>query len=473
MSLMEPLAIRLGSQTAPAKSLVMPRYPEYKASGVEWLGEVPGHWDVLPTKRLFRRCKDLNTGMICDNRLALTMSGVIPRDLDDLDGLQASEFETYQIFQKDDLAFKLIDLQNIKTSRVGIVPTTGIMSPAYIRLAASSNYSLPRYFYWYFTDLYNQQVFNQLGGGVRQTMGPEELLFLPISVPTLEEQGCVADFLDRETGKIDALIAEQRRLVELLAEKRQAVISHAVTKGLNPNAKMKDSGIEWLGEVPEHWEVNRLKFVATVQTGIAKGKDNAGKDTISVPYLRVANVQDGYLDLEDVATIDIPLESLDRYRLQSGDVLMNEGGDFDKLGRGHVWRCEVDPCIHQNHVFAVRPHSISSEWLNLVTGTNYAQFYFMTRSKQSTNLASISSTNIMELPVVCPPDEEQATIATFLNKESTKFDTLTAEANRAIELLQERRSALISAAVTGKIDVRTLSPSPLPQAGEGQSLEVA
>ncbi|NNM80872.1 MAG: hypothetical protein HKM01_10580 [Gallionella sp.] len=212
--------------------------------------------------------------------------------------------------------------------------------------------------------------------------------------------------------------------------------------------------VEWLGEVPKHWDVKRLKFVATVQTGIAKGKDNAGKSTISVPYLRVANVQDGYLDLEDVATIDIAPASLDRYRLQSGDVLMNEGGDFDKLGRGHVWHCEVDPCIHQNHVFAVRPHSISSEWLNLVTGTNYAQFYFMTRSKQSTNLASISSTNVMELPVVCPPLEEQQAIIAFLDSETAKFDALTLEANRAIALLQEHRSALISAAVTGKIDVR-------------------
>ncbi len=435
----------------------LPRYSEYKDSGVAWLGEVPEHWEVPQSKRLFRKRKELNSGMACENRLALTLGGVIPRALDDLDGLQASEFETYQIFQKDDLAFKLIDLQNIKTSRVGIVPEMGIMSPAYIRLEANQSRLWPKFGYWYFTDLYNRQVFNQLGGGVRQTLGPEELLVLPCSAPSHSEQQTIAAFLDRETGKIDALIAEQRRLVELLAEKRQAVISHAVTKGLNPNAKMIDSGIEWLGEVPEHWEVKRLKFVATVQTGIAKGKDNAGKDTISVPYLRVANVQDGYLDLEDVATIEIPQESLDRYRLQSGDVLMNEGGDFDKLGRGHVWHCEVEPCIHQNHVFAVRPHSVSSEWLNLVTGSKYAQFYFMTRSKQSTNLASISSSNVMELPVVCPPDDEQSAISNHLNIESSKFDLLTVEANRAIELLQEHRSALISAAVTGKIDVRQLA----------------
>jgi type I restriction enzyme S subunit len=142
--------------------------------------------------------------------------------------------------------------------------------------------------------------------------------------------------------------------------------------------------------VPAHWEVTRLKFVAAVQTGIAKGKDTAGKQTINVPYLRVANVQDGFLALDDVATIDIEAEQLERYRLCDGDVLMNEGGDFDKLGRGAIWRGEVADCIHQNHVFAVRPHGVRAEWLNRVTSSQYAQFYFMGRSKQSTNLASIS-----------------------------------------------------------------------------------
>lgn len=135
-------------------------------------------------------------------------------------------------------------------------------------------------------------------------------------------------------------------------------------------------------------------------------------------YLRVANVQDGYLALENMAEIEIPETDLPRYLLQSGDVLMNEGGDFDKLGRGHVWRAEIAPCIHQNHVFAVRPHGVSPEWGNAITGSNYAQFYFMTRSKQSTNLASISSTSIMELPVVLPPPEEQKALLTFLEKQT-------------------------------------------------------
>ena len=213
-------------------------------------------------------------------------------------------------------------------------------------------------------------------------------------------------------------------------------------------AAYKDSGVGWLGDVPAHWGVVRLKFVAQVQTGIAKGKDNTNKATVEVPYLRVANVQDGYLDLNDIATIEIPQDDLARYRLQPGDVLMNEGGDFDKLGRGHVWDGSIDPCIHQNHVFAVRPFGLSPEWLNLFTGSIQAQFFFMSRSKQSTNLASISSTNVMELPVVVPPPEERTTIALFLSRETAKIDALVEEQRRLIELLKEKRQAVISQAVT-------------------------
>lgn len=215
-----------------------------------------------------------------------------------------------------------------------------------------------------------------------------------------------------------------------------------------PYPAYKDSGVEWLGRVPEHWQIKRLKHIANVQTGVAKGKDNEGKDTIEVPYLRVANVQDGYLSLDDVATIEIPREDLTRYSLQPGDVLMNEGGDFDKLGRGSVWQGEIEPCIHQNHVFAVRPTAVSSAWLNAFTGSLAAQFYFMGRAKQSTNLASISSSNIMELPVAIPPANEVDLLLAHLDRETVRIDALIEKKTRFIELLREKRQALITHAVT-------------------------
>jgi len=167
-----------------------------------------------------------------------------------------------------------------------------------------------------------------------------------------------------------------------------------------------------------------------------------------VPFLRVANVQDGFLDLEQIHTILIPDQSLTRYLLRPGDVLMNEGGDFDKLGRGAIWNGEIEPCIHQNHVFAVRPHSVSPSWLNAYTSSEQANSYFISRSKQSTNLASISSSNLMELLVPVVPDSETTQILDFLDRETAKIDALIAEQQRLIELLQEKRQAVISHAVT-------------------------
>lgn len=295
------------------------------------------------------------------------------------------------------------------------------------------------------------------GAGGQKRVPDDYVRDFRLAVPPPAEQSAISAFVGSEARKTDALIAEQERLIELLKEKRQAVISHAVTKGLNPDAPMKPSGVDGCGSVPAHWAVAPLKRVASIRTGVAKGKDHEGRDTIKVPYLRVANVQDGYLDLSDVATIEIPEADLARHALRPGDVLMNEGGDFDKLGRGCVWNGQISPCITQNHVFAVRPIGVSSRWLNVITGSDYAQFYFMTRSKQSTNLASISSTNLMDLPVVLPPSDEQDAILELVTTEMTRCDELMAEAQSAITLLHERRVALISAAVTGQIDVRSFA----------------
>lgn len=214
----------------------------------------------------------------------------------------------------------------------------------------------------------------------------------------------------------------------------------------------RESGIEWIGPVPAGWSVTRLRFLAQVQTGIAKGKDVQGIETIRVPYLRVANVQDGFINTDDVSEIEIAAADLGRYLLRPGDVLMNEGGDFDKLGRGQVWNNAIDPCIHQNHVFAVRPHQIEPEWLALVTSADCGRFFFMTRAKQSTNLASISSTNLLELPVPCPPPAERRAIMRFLDRETGKIDALVAEQERLIALLKDKRQAVISLAVTKGLD---------------------
>ena len=442
----------------------MQRYEKYKDSGVEWLGEVPAHWE-LQRLRFVAELNPSKAEVAALNKDMLV--SFLPMEAIGEDGSldlererPISELEAgYTFFRDGDVTIAKITpcFENGKGAvmrglrgGVGFGTTELIVArPRPMRITSESLH------WWFISEPFRKRGESHMYGAGGQKRVPDDFVrdFI-VALPAVAEQTAIATFLDHETTKIDALVEEQKRLIELLKEKRQAVISHAVTKGLNPNAPMKDSGVQWLGEVPAHWELNRLKFVAHVQTGIAKGKDNAGKQVIAIPYLRVANVQDGYLDLEDVSTIEIPAEDLARYRLKAGDVLMNEGGDFDKLGRGHIWDGSIDPCIHQNHVFAVRPSGISPQWLNVVTSSAYAQFFFMSRSKQSTNLASISSTNLLELPVVTPPAVEQADVLHWIDAQADAFDRLMDIAANAVQLLQERRTALISAAVTGKIDVR-------------------
>jgi type I restriction enzyme S subunit len=397
-----------------------------------------------------------------NNLLSLSFGRIVRKDINKNEGLLPESFETYQIVEKGDIVFRLTDLQNDQRSlRTALVPERGIITSAYVAVrvkgvhASFLAYQLRSY------DL--QKVFYSMGGGLRQTMKYEDLRWLPLLVPPAKEQVSIAAFLDRETTRIDALIEKKTRFIELLREKRQALITQAVTKGLDPNVSIKDSTIEWMGLVPAHWAVTRLKFLATVQTGVAKGKDLRDRKTIEVPYLRVANVQDGYLDLSDVDQIEIESADLERYLLRDGDVLMNEGGDFDKLGRGHVWNDQLTPCVHQNHVFAVRPHSVTGEWLSAYTSSRAAQYYFMGRAKQTTNLASISSSNLMELPVPVPPPEEQHFILAAAASRLNHLDTLAKTTQRSLDLLKEHRSALITAAVTGQIDLREPAPRDQPK----------
>jgi type I restriction enzyme S subunit len=288
-----------------------------------------------------------------------------------------------------------------------------------------------------------------------QRANPDDITKMKAAWPPLPEQRAIAAYLDRETERIDALLDKKQRLIDLLEEKRTALISHAVTKGLDDDAEMQDSGVEWLGAIPAGWRVIKLKYLADVQGGIAKGKKYGDdQETTTLPYLRVANVQDGYLDLDDISEIEVALTEVGRYALRPGDVLMNEGGDYDKLGRGAVWNGEIQPCLHQNHVFAVRPKEVESEWLAQVTQTRYAKHFFILRSVQSTNLASISMTSLQDLPVVVPPQEERKQILTTLAQSADRLNALVSKVRDGIARLKEYRTALISAAVTGRIDVR-------------------
>ena len=412
-------------------------------------------WPRLRAKLIFQNSTEKSQPS--DIQLSASQKlGIVPQNI-----LMEEENQRYMLALSGIESFKHVEMGDfiisLRSFEGGFEYSsyTGCVSPAYTVLHPKRCLA-----HGYWKHLFKSEIFKQMisvfNVGIRdgKSIRYDDFAEFILPIPTIREQKSITSFLDRETARIDTLIEKKSRFIELLQEKRQALLTQAVTKGLDPNVKLKDSGVKWLGLVPEHWEVKRLKVIASIQTGVAKGKDNSERKVIEVPYLRVANVQDGFLDLSEVTTIEIPEEELERYLLQHGDVLMNEGGDYDKLGRGHVWNGEIAPCIHQNHVFAVRPHAVLPDWLNRFTSSTAAQFYFIIHSKQSTNLASISSSNLKELSVTVPPEEEQKAILKQLEIRLSRIDALNTATQRSIELLKERRAALITAAVTGQIDLR-------------------
>lgn len=312
-------------------------------------------------------------------------------------------------------------------------------------------------FYYFQSSAFKQDgEASMTGAGGLKRVSPDVLRQHHLPFPSRDVQCLIANYLDRETARIDGLIAEKERMLALLEEKRAALISRVITSGLDANAPLKPSDRAWLGEIPVHWGLQRLKQLAEVRGGLTLGKQYAG-ELLEYPYLRVANVQDGYLKLDDVLTVEVPASEAASNLLAYGDVLMNEGGDIDKLGRGCVWRDEITPCLHQNHVFAVRPHSVDSDWLALWTSSLQAKRYFESRAKRSTNLASISGSNIKELPVPLPPIDEQFAIKQFLADRHLRLEAVRKELRDSLHLLSERRTALITAAVTGQTPLEEMT----------------
>jgi type I restriction enzyme S subunit len=441
------------------------RYDSYRDTGVDWLGEIPTHWKTVKLKYCVSgltsggtpaSTKDEYWAFDGDNKgIPWVSIGDMTRNhrVKDTEksvthqGLDAADLE---ILPAGTLLYSIYaSLGKVAVLEVPAVTNQAILG---IRLDGSS---VERGYLSYWLQYMQRHVEILSSSNTQDNLSAERVRNMPVYLPTLDEQRAIAAYLDRETERIDALIDKKERLIDLLDEKRTALISHAVTKGLDDDVAMQDSGVEWLGEIPAGWETARLKFLADVQGGIAKGKTyDDDIETVDLPYLRVANVQDGYLNLDEISEIEVAVDDVERYALHPGDVLMNEGGDFDKLGRGTVWHGEIQPCLHQNHVFAVRPRTLESEWLALITQARYAKHFFILHSVQSTNLASISMTSLQGLPVVLPPKKERRRILEHVQQQTSHIDSLLDKVRDGIDRLEEYRTALISAAVTGQIDVR-------------------
>ena len=438
-------------------------YESYRESGVRWLGSVPSGWTV----KAIKHCFSVVGGSTPKSEVEEFWDGehvwVTPADLSGLSG-----------FGIVDSARRITDA-GLESCGTNLVPPGSIVlsTRAPIGSLAIAGTSLctnqgckslvpkqgvvPRYFA-YVLSIAGEELNLRGRGTTFLELSADALGAFEVVVPTAMEQVAIAAFLDRETAKIDALVEEQKRLIELLKEKRQAVISQAVTKGLDPSVPMKDSGVEWLGEVPAHWEVRR---VSSISTKITNGYVGPTRDILvdhGVRYLQSLHIKANRIkfDTPYFVTEDWSKEHR-KSILQVGDLLIVQTGD---IGQVAVVTDEFAGCnCHALIIVSPLRKVVAGEYLGWIFGSDYGKHSLLSIQTGALH-PHLNCGNVKDLVVPLPPPIEQAEILKRCYEAASSFDALITEAQAAVELLSERRSALISAAVTGKIDVRGLVPQP-------------
>ncbi len=447
-----------------------PRYAEYKDSGVEWLGEVPGHWDVWKASHAFASIGSGTTPP--SGEIEWYEDGVVP-------WVTTGELRDKWVYETEKMISEpalrkfsslrvhpagalVIAMYGATIGRLGILGVDATTNQACCVLSNPLHVSVGFMFYW-FLGKKNFIIDMYATGGGQPNINREIIASLRVAAPVMTEQSAIAAFLDRETFKIDALVAEQENLIALLKEKRQAVISHAVTKGLNPAAPMKDSGIEWLGEVPGHWKVGAIKYFVLAKDGAIKtgpfGSHLTSADMQSgtIKVYNQRSVIDADFDAGENFISEKKFAELASFETFPGDLLITTRGT---IGRAAILPENAERGILHPCLLRLQPDNsqVDTKFLMTLIQDSDLMKTQLNYLSNATTIDVIYSCTIASVIIPVPPVSEQDAIMQFLADQTTQLDTLTTEAHRAIDLLKERRSALISAVVTGKIDVRGLVP---------------
>lgn len=432
-----------------------PKYPVYKESGVEWLSQVPAHWEVEPCRAVFTERTERNDPLVNEDYLSLVANvGVIPyADKGDVGNKKPDDLTKCKLVFAGDL---VINSMNYGIGSYGLSALTGVCSPVYIVLTPKLDLIEERYAFRIMENKAFQGFAQSHGNGIlehRAAINWDILKGIGVPLPPVTEQQAILKFLDCETAKIDALVAEQERLIELLKEKRQVVISHAVTKGLDPSVPMKDSGVEWLGEVPAQWEVSPLKFLARVGNGSTPNRDNPhywAED--GFPWLNSSVVNQAEVSEAERFVTPTALKECHLPIIHPPALLVGITGQGKT--RGMATPLTFTATVNQ-HLAYIKPDQdrLGVDFLLRVFEAAYDHLRIESEGAGSTK-GAITCGQLGAWYIPVPALEEQDEIVTFLDAELNKLDGLIAVAESGIALLQERRSALISAAVTGQIDVR-------------------
>lgn len=418
---------------------------EMKDSGIDWIGDIPANWNVLKNKFIFNFHKDIVGNKVESyERLSLTMNGVLKRSKDDNEGLQPIDFVGYQILKQGDLVFKLIDLQNTSTSRVGFSPFTGLVSPAYICLTPT-NFINPSYAELYFLSMWYRNIFNHLGdSGVRSSLNATELLEIPITIPSIAEQARIASFLDSKCAEIDSITADIQKEIELLQEYRKSVITEAVTKGLDPDVEMKDSGVEWIGMIPKHWDINKGKNCLNLLLKPVRKEDDV-----------ITCFRDGEVTLRSKRREDgftVSLQEIGYQGIDIGDLIVHGMDGFagaigisDSRGKASPVLNVIDTKNNNKRyiMYYLRSMAYNGVFIALATGIRV-------------RTCDTNWSKLRELPYTIPSRQEQNCIAFFLDSKCAEIDFIIEAKQKQLDTIAEYRKSLIYEYVTGKKEVPTV-----------------
>ncbi len=425
----------------------MRRYESYKDSGVEWLGEVPSHWEVKKMKFLFKDTSIKNKPD--ETLLSVTQNrGVIPRDwLEERTVMPSGSLETFKFIEKYDFAISLRSFEG----GLEICHHDGIISPAYTVLKYNKKLLNNGYYKYLFKcqKFISEMQTSIVGIREGKNISYEELKYSFLPIPQTIEQQKIAQFLDDKTAKIDQAVDLAEKQIALLKEHKQILIQNAVTRGLNPDVPLKDSGVEWIGQMPEHWEVKKLKFEAHITLGKMLCTEYKRGFHLK-PYLKSKNIQWLNVDTSSIDEMYFSSYELALYKLEKGDLILSEGGE---VGKTCMWNNELDECYIQNSAHKVRLYKKNNNKYFLYLFFSCGHLGVFDSIVNRVSIAHLTKDKLENMKFIFPTLAEQTVIADYLDKQTAKIDQAIALKTAHIEKLKEYKSVLINDVVTGKVRV--------------------
>ena len=428
---------------------------EMKDSGIAWIGAMPRAWKMNTIAQIFLQVKCKNTGLQEKNLLSLSYGKVKRKSIDTVEGLLPESFDGYNIIEKDDIVLRLTDLQNDHTSlRVGLAEERGIITSAYLTIRNRSNFC-PKYLYYYLHSFDIAKGFYGMGAGVRQGLNWDGVKWLKILAPSVPEQERIAAFLDAECAEIDAVLEKTRASIEEYKKLKQAVITQAVTKGIRGDRPMKDSGIEWIGDIPESWEVSSVRYIGQLQNGISKGGEFFGK---GFPFVSYGDVYKNYELPHSVSgLIDTTEDERATYSVEYGDIFFTRTSEtIEEVGFSCVCKRSIPNATFAGFIIRLRPFCADEKIL-----TDYAKYYFrgehirayLVKEMNLVTRASLGQTLLKGMSVIVPPKSVQKEIAEYLDDKCADIDALVAKKQQYLTEIENYKKSLIYEYVTGKKEV--------------------